>query len=326
MRPRSFLAGFCAVFLVSLAIGPWPASAHGLAGKRFFPATLVIDDPFVADELSLPSVFHIKTPAKGDEPAARETEISGEFSKRITPNLGFSLEGELVHLDPDGRPSRTGFGNLEVSLKYQFFRSDRHETILSLALGWEVGGTGRKAVEAESFDVVRPALFFGKGFGDLPDGLSFLKPVALTGLVGAKIPTRSRTRTVHIAFDPDTGEFEVEEEIERHPNIFTWGFVVEYSIPYLQSFVKDIGLPAPFSRMIPVVELSFDSPLDRGGGKTTGTVNPGIIWAGKFFQLAIEAVVPINEATGKNIGVRGMLHFYLDDLLPKSLGRPLFAN
>ena len=30
-----------------------PAWAHGLIGQRFFPATLKIDDPFVADELSL---------------------------------------------------------------------------------------------------------------------------------------------------------------------------------------------------------------------------------------------------------------------------------
>ena len=30
--------------------------AHGFAGKRFFPATLTTDDPFVADELSLPTI------------------------------------------------------------------------------------------------------------------------------------------------------------------------------------------------------------------------------------------------------------------------------
>ena len=27
--------------------------AHGVIGKRFFPATLVVDDPFVSDELDL---------------------------------------------------------------------------------------------------------------------------------------------------------------------------------------------------------------------------------------------------------------------------------
>src|SRR5262249_25389039 len=30
-----------------------PAWGHGVIGQRFFPATLAIDDPFVADELSL---------------------------------------------------------------------------------------------------------------------------------------------------------------------------------------------------------------------------------------------------------------------------------
>jgi hypothetical protein len=324
MTLKSVLVGL--LCFGTLVAGAEPAGAHGLAGKRFFPSTLAVDDPFVADELSLPTVFHIKTQAKGDEPAARETEISGELSKRITPNLGLSLEGELAHLDPDGKPSQTGFGNLEVGLKYQFFKSDLHETILSLGLGWEVGGTGRKAVEAESFDRVKPALFFGKGFGDLPDALSLAKPLAVTGFVGANIPTRSRTKTVKIELNED-GELEAETEIERHPNTFQWGFVVEYSIPYLQSFVKDIGLPAPFSRMIPVVELSFENPLDRGqAGKSTGTVNPGIIWAGRFFQIGLEAVFPINERTGKNVGVRAMLHFFLDDLFPKSLGRPLFGN
>jgi hypothetical protein len=32
------------------------ALAHGTAGERFFPATILTDDPFVADEISLPQV------------------------------------------------------------------------------------------------------------------------------------------------------------------------------------------------------------------------------------------------------------------------------
>ena len=73
--------------------------------------------------------------------------------------------------------------------------------------------------------------------------------------------------------------------------------------------------------------MDLETFLDRGlGGKTNGTVNPGIIWAGKFMQIGLEAVVPVNERTGKNVGVRAMLHFFLDDLLPASLGRPLFGR
>ena len=298
-----------------------PAGAHGLAGKRFFPSTIAIDDPFVSDELTLPSILHIKRPASGDEPATRETEISGELSKRITKFFGISLEGELAHLDPDNAPSRTGFGNLEVGLKWQALTSEAHEALLSFGVGWEVGGTGRKATEAESFDVVTPSIFFGKGFGDLPDSLWVLKPLALTGVTGLAIPTRSRTRTVTVDGD------EVEEEIERNPHVLKWGFALEYSLQYLTSYVRDVGLPEFLRRMIPLVEVELSTPLDRGqAGRTTGTINPGIIWAGRFFQVGVEAVVPINERTGKNVGVRAMLHFFLDDLFPTSYGRPLFGN
>ena len=298
-----------------------PAAAHGLAGKRFFPSTLAIDDPFVSDELTLPNILHIKRPASGDEPATRETEISGELSKRITRFFGFSLEGELVHLDPDGGASLTGFGNLEVGLKWQAFTSDAHEALISLGLGWEVGGTGRTATGAESFDVVTPSIFFGKGLGDLPDSLWMLKPLALTGAVGLAIPTRSQTRTVTVEGD------EVEEEIERHPHVLQWGFALEYSLPYLSSAVRDVGLPTFIRQLVPLVEVELQTPLDRGqAGRTTGTVNPGVLWVGRFFQVGLEAVVPINERTGKNVGVRAMLHFFLDDLFPTSFGRPLFGN
>jgi hypothetical protein len=298
-----------------------PASAHGLAGKRFFPSTIAIDDPFISDELTLPNILHIKRRASGDESAAQETTFSGEFSKRITPDFGFSLAGALVHVDPQKGESLDGFENLEVGLKYQAFTSAEHETILSVGLSWEVGGTGRKATGAESFDVVTPAIFFGKGFGDLPDSVAMLKPLAVTGLVGLAIPTRAKNRTVKVDGD------EVEVEVEKNPNVVTWGFAIEYSLPYLTSYVRDVGMPDFFRRLIPLVEFEFQTPIDRGqGGLTTGTVNPGVIWAGKFFQVGVEAVVPINERTGKNVGIRGMLHFFLDDLFPTSIGRPLFGR
>jgi hypothetical protein len=315
--------GFAVVLSLSLLVlgSAGPVSAHGLAGKRFFPSTLATEDPFVSDELTLPNILHIKRRATGDEPAARETEFSGEFSKRITPNFGFSLEGGLVHVDPQKGESVSGFENLEVGLKYQLFTSAEHEALFSLGLAWEVGGTGRKAIGAESFDVVTPGLFFGKGFGDLPDSVSLLKPLAVTGQVGLAIPTRSKTRTIKVE------DGEVEVEIEKNPNVVVWGFAIEYSLPYLTSYVRDYGMPDFLRRLIPLVEFEFQTPIDRGqGGRTTGTVNPGVIWAGKYFQVGVEAVVPINERTGKNVGIRGMLHFFLDDLFPNSIGRPIFGR
>lgn len=318
MKPSHRLIRFV---IVAVLVSPTAAQAHGLIGKRFLPSTLVIEDPAVTDELTFPSVVHIKRPARGDEPATRETEISGEVTKRITPRLGVSLEGELVHLDPDRAPSLTGFGNLEVGLKYEVWRSVEREAIVSVGVGWEVGGTGRKATEAESFDVVKAAVLYGKGFGDLPEALAFAKPLALTGVLGLDHPTQARTRTVRLEAD------EAEVEVESHADVLRWGFALQYSVPYLQSFVRDVGLPAPFNRIVPLVELDFATPVNReSAGRTTGTINPGLIWAGKFFQVGVEAMIPVNERTGRNVGVRAMLHFFLDDLFPTSLGRPLFGR
>ena len=307
--------------LLSMAFWPGLASAHGLAGKRFFPSTLTIDDPFVSDELSLPTVLLFKTPSDGEAPSSKTTNVSGEFSKRIFPNLGLTLAGEWNNLDPEPNDrTESGFGNLEMTLKYQFFTSPAHEIILSAAFGWEAGGTGRKKAGAESFDVFKPALLFGKGFGDLPDQLGWMKPLAVTGIVEGVLPSRSGNKTFTLNDDGD-----LEVEIEKNPNVLHWGFAVMYSLPYLQSFVRDVGLPGIIRQLIPIVEIDINNPLDRGfAGKTTGTVNPGIIWAGKYFQLGLEAVLPINDRTGKNVGVRGQVHFFLDDIFPSTLGKPLF--
>lgn len=103
------IAGLVAIAAVVLAAPA--AEAHGLIGKRFFPATLGVDDPFVADELSLPTISHIKVRGEGDEPPSRETEFSAEFSKRLSPDFGFSLGATARSSRPSARRgsrARTG--------------------------------------------------------------------------------------------------------------------------------------------------------------------------------------------------------------------------
>jgi hypothetical protein len=309
MRPTAIVLS-----LLGLVLGaPALAMAHGLAGQRFFPATLAVDDPFVADELSFLTVSHRKMPGSEEGPPTRETDLSAEFSKRLSPNFGVSFGGTYKILDPDEGSTVTGFDSMEVSLKYVFLKSDAHETILSAGVSWDVGGTGRSKVGAESFDTVTPQLFFGKGMGDLPDAVRFLKPFAVTGVVGLAIPTREHNK--HFMLDDD-GNVEVEHE--PNPNVLEWGLTLQYSLQYLQSYVQDIGLPHPFSRMIPIVEVAMETPTQgRDAGRTTGTINPGIIWFGRYYQIGVEAVIPVNERSGKNVGVIAQLHFYLDDILPK---------
>jgi hypothetical protein len=293
------------------------AFAHGFAGKRFFPATLATDDPFVADELSLPTVSQRKTAATADSPATLETDTSVDFTKRITPNLGLGFGASYLRLKPDEGETQKGFDNYAASIKYQFYKSDEHETILSVGADWDIGNSGSKNVGAESFSTVTPTVFFGKGFGDLSEGVKYLRPFAITGTAGIAVPTQTSTTT----FDDDGNA-----TTEQHPDVLNVGFAVQYSLLYLQSFVKDVGLGEPFNRMIPVVEFSLQKPLDRGGGPTTGTVNPGVIWAGRYMQFGIEAIIPVNGATGGKTGVLAQIHFFLDDIFPRSIGKPLIGD
>ena len=143
-----------------------------------------------------------------------------------------------------------------------------------------------------------------------------MRPLALAGRLGADIPTRASSRT------PSTGGGEV-----RHPNSLAWGAVVGYSLPYLQAHVKDLGLPSPLNGMVPLVELDLHTALDRGqSGLTTGTTNLGAVWIGNRVQIGVETVVPINERSGKNVGIRAFVRFDLDRVLGERAGRPLFGQ
>jgi hypothetical protein len=279
------------------------ALAHGWAGERFFPATILTDDPFVADEISLPQVT--VTPPGPD--GAQSTAVEIDLSKRITPDIGFVIGHQWQYLQPRGQPAVTGLGPLVTTGQYQLFVDGPHQALGLFALSATWAHTGRvQALGAPDFTTLSPTFDFGKGFGDLPRSLSYLRPFAITGNLGFGFPTKTESAGV------------------QNPTTFNYGFAFEYSLPYLECCVKDIGLRAPFNQLIPVVEVAFTTPVNRvPANQTTGTIQPGIIWSGQYFQIGAEAIIPANRFTGRGYGGVFQLHFYLDDLFPRSIGRPI---
>ena len=143
------------------------ASAHCFVGARFFPATLAIDDPCVADEMSLPTVGWSKT---GDVPPATEWDMSAEISKRITEDLGISIGEGWTQIRQPGGPTMAGFGDLETTLQYQLLKDDSHELAMLLGLIVDWGGTGAtNAGIGTPYSVLTPTYYFGQGFGRLPE-------------------------------------------------------------------------------------------------------------------------------------------------------------
>ena len=254
-------------------------------------------------------------------PAGGQVRESGEFSKRIPPTLGISTGSTWTQITPPGQPSVAGFQNLETTPKWQFGTVPQHEFVMSAGVAIEWGGTGAPAVGAETFNTYTPTIWFGKGFGDLPDSVNWLRPLALTGQIGYAIPGATTAVTV----DPDSGD----TNTATNPQVLRWGASLQYSMPYLKSNVVDLGMSDFFNRMIFIVEASMQTPVANtqdSGILTTGTINPGVIWIGRSFQFGVEAVVPVNRQSGADIGVIAQVHFYLDDIFPGSIGKPLFGG
>ena len=298
--------------LIFVMLIPALSQAHGTAGNRFFPTTFAVDDPFIGDEFSI-LLIHNK---QSGNPPVRSTEINIDYSKSIVPNFGLEFHEAYMHQKFEGDGSAHGWENGGIGAKWQFLTNAPHELIMSIGADADLGGTGAHQV-SESYSHIHPAIFFGKGLGDLPEAVNFLRPFAITGSLGPSFPTRSK----NVITDPDTGDI----TMERNPITFNWGFTIQYSLMYLQQHVKDIGLPSPFKRMILVVEFPMQTNLSHDSkGLTTGTINPGVVWAGKFVEFGIAAQLPVNARSGKTVGVMGLIHLFVDDLFPKSIGGPIF--
>jgi hypothetical protein len=100
-------------------------------------------------------------------------------------------------------------------------------------------------------------------------------------------------------------------------------------MPYLKSEIRDYQLPDFINHLIPIVEAQFSTPMTNNFGNspiTTGTINPGVIWVGTYFQVGAEAVIPVNRASGTGVGFLGQLHLYLDDMFPSTIGQPLLGG
>src|SRR5260221_63228 len=79
----------------------------------------------------------------------------------------------------------------------------------------------------------------------------------------------------------------------------------------------------PLSQLVPLVEFSFVPPR---GEKTAATMNPGLSYVAVTWQVAAEAIVPLNSEAGRSVGARAQLLLFLDDLIPSLFGKPLLSH
>ena len=89
--------------------------------------------------------------------------------------------------------------------------------------------------------------------------------------------------------------------------------------------MRHFALPDFVSRLIPFVELDWFTPAAGPAPfyPETITIAPGVIYVGNMYQVGLEALMPGNKASGPHLGAILQVHFFFDDMFPKTPGRPL---
>lgn len=292
--------------LAALRLLSATAGAHGVAGNRLFPGTISFDDAAVADEALLPAVSRSHPPAP-EGGHFTDTAVPASFTRLLTRNLALSLDGSWSRRErPDGAAA-SGFGTPRVGLKSALYRSDARESLVAAGLSWAIGGLGDPKVGARSSSALQPGVFFGQGLDPLPEAFAWLRPLAVAGAVAPEFSLGGGGST----------------------DVLHWSLALELSSFYWTKRHVHGAPPRsePVEQWIPLVELPFHTPLTSPGRRTTtGTINPGAAYVSDAWQLVAEAIIPLNETSGRRTGALVQMIFFLDDLLPSAFARPLLTD
>ncbi len=299
-RPRPRASGVCpaalAAGLILLCVGG-NAVAYTDAGDRIFPATILLPQIGPSDEVYLTgSTLPQGNAGAGD---GRTSTVSLTFDKTITDQLSLTMTGAYA-VDAAGGQTDSGFQNFDASLQYLAVVDPQREFLLSFGIDENFGDTGAARVGSSAQSATTPAVYLGKGLGDLDIGL--LRPLAIAGYAGYQF-------------------------MDRGPQLeaFQSGLVVEYSLPYLDSKVTPLALPDFLRATTLMCEFAVSTPTGGGSNRDpTVLIAPGVNIAGQGWDVGVEALIPANGATGRGLGVIAQLHLSLDYLAPETIGHPFF--
>ena len=241
------------------------------------------------------------------------------YGKRITSDLELSIDSSFLH---QINPRLNGWTGIETEAKYQIAVNNEHEFVVSVGVSQVWGASGTPNI-APQFTTITPKAFIGKGFGDLET--EWLRPFAITGEMDYVVPTHPLSVAGYNQFGSVI--------FSQTPTLLVYGATIQYSLYYMNGYVKEV--PEFFRNLIPDFEMIFTTPVSNigpsslgvvpGTHETTGFVGPGVYYIAHDYQLGIYAAFPINQASGKHPGIFANVDFYLDDLFPNTLGKPIFG-
>jgi len=293
---RNPIVGRVAAVLLGLSAAQ--AHAHGVVGQRSFI------EPFITEDVNPKNEFVVARPEWDTSRDGHSLSYGFGLEKKLSDHFSITLDSQWDRVSPSAadEPSESGFNNLGITLKYAFFINPDHEAIASFAVE-SSAPTGTADVGAEKDWAFKPFFLYGKGFGDLPDALKYLRPFAVQGDFGPEVSTGAGT-----------------------PTTFAHNLALQYSIPYLQAAVVDLGIGWPFNDLIGVTEFNFEHGVhgeEAGTNKITTT--PGIVYMDRWVELGVAGRFPLSGSARDELdrGIIFIVDLFIDDIWPATTWQPL---
>src|ERR1700737_3289616 len=177
-------------FLILLATCSEGSAAY--VGDRYFPSTLATTVPTAADFYNPP--YFVRLPDTATTPTTHEIDVPSTYSRLVTRDLSVFFTETFRILDDANKGRLSGFDNLVIGAQYQLYTNPEHQFVFTVGGTAAIGGTGAPGVDA-CLPPLKPTIHIGKGFGDLPDSVAWLRPLPISAPAAVAVPTESSTGT-----------------------------------------------------------------------------------------------------------------------------------
>src|ERR1700722_10270588 len=272
------------VCAASILLCATPARADST--QRSFVGNFIGNDATVENYLSV----------SGSYDRAQNAE-SLYLEKTISTKSSFSLFVGYQRLEQEGeQTSASGFSNLGLGYKRVLITLPRHEFMFTINPTLEVP-IGSTSVGSESHPRAGGDLLFQKGFGDLPESLSMLRPAGIEGDAGWESKV--------------TG---------ARDDLLSADFEVEYSLGYLDANIAPGSVQYALRDLTPHLDFDYAQYLSahRNSSQPDFELTPGIAWLNSTFEINLGVQVALNRASSGSGAVAfvWLLGVSYDQLVP----------
>jgi hypothetical protein len=266
------------------------------AGEPDLMQTLIAEDATLNDNVMPMGIYWEKNGH------SRDTGYSFGVEKQLSERFGIELEGQWDEFSPRAGRDASGFGDIDVLLKYVFLSLPETGFMFALEGGVSLSPDshiGTEKIYAES----TVAVAWGGRLRKLEatGWTRYLRAFEFQGDLGYS-RLFDRAGSAAIFMDP----------------------VLDYSIPYLN--YENAGLvPRYLQNFCPFVELNLERTVgERQAGPAALFLTPGLAVMGDTYQVSAGAQIAMNhQAAGeKQVAVTASLLIFLDQIDSRFGWRP----